>query len=102
MSSSEAGGQCKDGFPELSRCVPKLEPAPKAEASRLHRKARGVFQPTVCAVSWDGNLARTVSLIVTVPWDPGMQATLVPESGNQGESPGWQLEYYFFVLRIEK
>lgn len=37
-----------------------------------------------------GSLTRTISPIVTVPWDPGMAAPQPPEPGNQGMFIRWQ------------
>lgn len=43
-------------------------------------------------MSWGGSLSRTVSLVITVLWDPKTQTLCSPEPGIQGVSPGLQLQ----------
>lgn len=51
------------------------------------KKSGGVFQSVFCVVPWGGSLLKVVCLIVTVLWDPGMQASPWPtELGDQGVS----------------
>ena len=81
VSCSEAAGEHKDGilwpmFPDstsmASQCVPNPKPTRKVE----------------CLVPWDGSLPKTISLIVTAPWNSGTQILLVTRAGPSRGIPG--------------
>lgn len=48
----------------------------------IYRKSRGLFVYALCTVPRGGNLPRTVSLFVTVPWDPQTQSLLASRAGS--------------------
>ena len=58
----------------------------------FHRRLGLCFSLLSVRFSGGGNLPRTVSLIVTVPWDPRTQVPWPPEPSHQGVFPGPQLQ----------
>ena len=71
-----------ESIPVASRCVGNLKPVPQDKAPRqvnrpLYKKTEVcVSVCSLCSTLEGGSLPRTISLIVKVQWDPGMQAPL--------------------------
>ena len=101
-SWSKAECMCQDGIRRLgffraallaSECLTNLKPDPKPETPGQAKRPLSQKDLEVCLLLLsmkclrNGSLSRTISLIATVPWDPGIQALLVPRvtrHKNQG------------------
>ena len=83
-------------------CMINLKPTPQAETPRQVNKSFSqedwgcFFNLLFLLCHTDSNLPRTVSLIVIVPWDSGMQVSWPLEPHNLEESLVWSVHAYWF------
>lgn len=85
--------------PQATRCISILKPAPQTEAPAQATRPPSQKDWRVC-LNWlsmqcpgDGSLPKTISLIATVPLDPGRQALLATRARqSRGDSVGGSLK----------
>lgn len=85
------------GLQSAPRCVFNQKPAPQAVAMKITQQASfmerlGVSVCCLCAVPWRGSWLRTVSVYYSPVGPVNIKSHWPPEPGDQGASPGWQLQ----------